>query len=111
VLHRDIGLFLRDRIAAHFREKGVAVSLKYIDPSYIIRSVPADSADAVLCDQYARHAVHAAMAGRTDMVVGFWNDYIHVPIPMATARRKRISPDSLLWNSVLSATGQPASLM
>ena len=111
VLHRDIGLFLRDRIAAHFRETGPAISMKYIDPSYIIRSVAANSGDAVLCDQYARYAVHAAMAGRTDTVVGFWNDYIHVPIPMATARRKRISPDSLLWNSVLSATGQPSSMM
>ena len=111
VLHKDIGLFLRERIAAHFKEAGVEISLKYIDPSYLIRSVPANSEDAVLCDAYARHAVHAAMAGKTEIVVGLWNDFIHVPTALATASRRRVSPDSLLWNHVLSATGQPASMM
>lgn len=108
-VHRDIGLFLRDRLSAHFKQRGLELSLKYMDPSYLIRSVAANSEDAVLCDLYARHAVHAAMAGKTDLVIGCWNDFIHVPIALATARRRTVSPDSLLWNSVLSATGQPAT--
>lgn len=110
VLHRDIGLFLRHRIEEHFRAKDIELNLKYIDPSYLIRSVPANSEDALLCDSFARHAVHAAMAGCTDVVIGYWNEFIHVPIEMATAERRKVSPDSGLWNSVLSATGQPAHL-
>jgi 6-phosphofructokinase 1 len=111
VLHKDIGLYLRERIAAYFKAEGIGISLKYIDPSYLVRSVPANSEDCVLCDVYARHAVHAAMAGKTEMVVGMWNDFIHVPIAMATASRRRVTPDSLLWNGVLSATGQPARML
>ncbi len=108
VLHGDIGRVLKDRIAAHFQERGIAISLKYIDPSYLIRSAPANSEDAWLCDQYARHAVHAAMSGRTDLVIGYWNTFIHVPMLMATAYRRKIDQESLLWSSVLSSTGQPA---
>lgn len=108
IVHEDIGRLLKDRIAAYFRERGVAINLKYIDPSYLIRSAPANSEDAWLCDQYARHAVHAAMTGRTDLVVGYWNTFIHVPMLMATAYRRKIDQESLLWSSVLSSTGQPA---
>jgi 6-phosphofructokinase 1 len=107
VLHRDIGLFLKDQITAYFKKQGMPINLKYIDPSYIIRSVPANSEDSVLCDQYARSAVHAAMAGKTDLIVGLWYGFIHIPIAMATAQRKRVSPESLLWSSVISATRQP----
>ncbi len=104
----DVGIFLRDRIAAYFKEKGTEVNLKYIDPSYVIRSVPANSQDARLCDAYARHAVHAAMAGKTDLIVGDWNGvYVHVPIPLAVASRKKIDVESDLWHAVISATGQP----
>ena len=110
VLHKDIGLYLRERIAAYFKAEGVDISLKYIDPSYIIRSGPANSEDCVLCDLYARNAVHAAMAGKTELVVGSWHDFIHVPTALATASRRRVTPDSLLWNSVLSSTGQPAHM-
>jgi 6-phosphofructokinase 1 len=107
VLHKDIGLFLKDRITAHFKKQGVPINLKYIDPSYMIRSVAANSEDSVLCDQYGRNAVHAAMAGKTDLIVGLWHSFIHIPIVMATAARKRVSPESFLWSSVISATRQP----
>ena len=104
----DVGVFLRDRIAAYFKEKGTEVNLKYIDPSYVIRSVPANSQDARLCDGYARHAVHAAMAGKTDLIVGDWHGvFVHVPIPLAVASRKKIDIESDLWHAVISATGQP----
>jgi 6-phosphofructokinase 1 len=111
VLHKDIGLFLRGRMISHFKRRDIELNMKYIDPSYIIRSVAANSEDAVLCDMYARHAVHAAMAGKTDLVIGFWHDFIHVPIAMATEQRRKVLPDSLLWNSVLSATGQRAAMV
>ena len=104
----DVGIFLRDRIVTYFKEKGTEVNLKYIDPSYVIRSVPANSQDARLCDGYARNAVHAAMAGKTDLIIGDWHGvYVHVPIPLATAGRKKVDTESDLWHAVISATGQP----
>ena len=109
-LKADIGVYLRERISTYFKENGIEVNLKYIDPSYIIRSVPANSQDARLCDGYARNAVHAAMAGKTDLIIGDWHSvFIHVPTPLATASRKKIDPESDLWHAVISATGQPQS--
>ena len=108
ILHQDIGLFLKDAISRHFKEQKIPVTLKYIDPSYIIRSVPANSEDAVLCDQFARNAVHAAMAGKTDFIVGFWNSFTLLPILAATAKRQQVQPNGFLWRSVISATGQPS---
>ncbi|MDR0994090.1 MAG: ATP-dependent 6-phosphofructokinase [Verrucomicrobiota bacterium] len=106
----DIGIFLREKITAYFKEKKTELNLKYIDPSYIIRSVPANSQDARLCDSYARNAVHAAMAGKTDVMIGDWNGYyVHVPIPVAVSSRKKINPESDIWRAVISATGQPHS--
>jgi 6-phosphofructokinase 1 len=111
VKYGDIGALLCHRITAHFKQAGVPVSLKYIDPSYIIRSVPANPHDAAFCLLLGQHAVHAGMSGRTDMVVGFWNHrFTHVPIALAAASRKKIDPAGDLWSSVLASTGQPASL-
>lgn len=105
---QDIGLFLKERITAYFAEHGPEVSLKYIDPSYIIRSVPASSEDDILCDQFARHAVHAAMAGKTGMMVGLMNGaFIHVPWTLSVGRRRYLDEEGDLWASVLAATGQP----
>jgi 6-phosphofructokinase 1 len=107
----DIGVFLRDRIRAYCREKGIRLDLKYIDPSYTIRSVRASANDAAFCLLLGHNAVHAAMSGRTDMVVGFWKHmFTHVPIPMAVSTRKKIDPVGPLWSSVLAATGQPMNL-
>jgi 6-phosphofructokinase 1 len=104
----DIGVFLRDRISGHFKSIGMPVNMKYIDPSYMVRSVPANSDDALLCDQMARAAVHAAMAGKTDVLIGLeHNQLLHVPIATAVATKKRMSPESQLWTAVLEATGQP----
>jgi 6-phosphofructokinase 1 len=104
-LHRDIGLFLRHKIREHFAAQRLPVVIRYLDPSYYIRSVPASTVDSVLCDSFARHAVHAAMAGKTDMIVGLQHGvFIHVPIPMATTKRKRLSSEE--WASVVMATGQ-----
>jgi 6-phosphofructokinase 1 len=108
VRYQDIGLFLKQEITAYFRAQELPVELKFIDPSYIIRSVPANCEDTVLCDQYARHAVHAAMAGKTDMLIGNVNGhFVHVPIPMVIERKRRVNVEGELWGSVLAATGQP----
>ena len=105
LLHRDIGLFLRHKIREHFAAQRLPVVIRYLDPSYYIRSVPASTVDSVLCDSFARHAVHAAMAGKTDMIVGLQHGvFIHVPIPMATTQRKRLSNEE--WAMVVMATGQ-----
>jgi 6-phosphofructokinase 1 len=104
----DIGIFLRDSINTHFKELGMAVNLKYIDPSYTIRSVPASPHDSAFCLLLGHNAVHAGMTGRTGMVVGFWKgEFTHVPISLACSRRKKIDPEGWLWSSVLASTGQP----
>ena len=108
LLHNDIGLFLKDQICGYFKEVNIPISLKYIDPSYTIRSAPANCDDRILCDLFARHAVHAAMAGKTGMVIGFWNDeFINVPISMVTSVQRRVDPEGELWTVVQGATGQP----
>jgi len=111
VLLPDIGVFLVDKIKAYFKDREVRATVKYIDPSYIVRSIPANCEDALLCDQMARNAVHAGMAGRTEMLIGYWYDvFIHVPISLVTSQKKRMSPESDLWRSVLAATGQPVHI-
>jgi 6-phosphofructokinase 1 len=107
----DIGTFLRDRINAHFKGLGKEVNLKYIDPSYTIRSVPANAHDSAFCLLLGQNAAHAGMAGRTNMVVGDWGGaFTHVPIPMAVSRRKKIDSDGWIWSSVLASTGQPRTM-
>jgi len=105
---KDIGPFLRGRIEAYFKAEGIPAVLRYFDPSYEIRSCPANSEDALLCDLFARHAVHAAMAGRTGLIIGFLHQrFIHVPIELLAGQTKRLDPASGWWSSVLAATGQP----
>ena len=107
---RDIGPLLRDRLRAHFDAIGAPITLKYIDPSYTIRSHPANSLDSELCLVLAQHAVHAAMAGRTNVMIGYWNrNYTHVPISLAVLET-RLDPEDETWQRVLEATGQPAHL-
>lgn len=106
---KDIGLVLRDRILKHFGARGLDITLKYIDPSYQIRSVPASPSDSVYCWNMARNAVHAALAGNTEMLVGRWHGrFVHVPFPLATRFRKQVDVDEDLWMSVIESTGQPA---
>jgi 6-phosphofructokinase 1 len=104
----DIGPFLRGKIEAFFKAEGIPVVLRYFDPSYQIRSVPANCEDAILCDLFARNAVHAAMAGKTGVVIGFLHErFIHVPIELLAGRCKSVDPAGPIWASVLAATGQP----
>jgi len=108
---KDIGVFLRDQMTRYFAEQGKEATIKYIDPSYIIRSLPANALDSEFCLILGQHAVHAGMAGRTDMVVGYWNQrFTHMPIALAVSRRKQLDPRGAEWQSVLQATGQPATI-
>jgi 6-phosphofructokinase 1 len=105
---KDIGPFLREKISAHFQAANIPATLRYFDPSYIIRSVPADAEDAIFCDLLARHAAHAAMAGKTGLVIGSLHDqFIHVPIEMLAHEKKCVDPNGPAWHAVLAATGQP----
>jgi 6-phosphofructokinase 1 len=110
-LHADIGVFLKDRIIGHFKEKKIELNLKYIDPSYLIRSVPASPEDRIFCLNLGRHAVHAGMAGKTGMVVARWHQsYVHLPMSLVTRGRRKVDPTGDLWRSVVESTGQPARM-
>jgi 6-phosphofructokinase 1 len=105
----DIGLTLKERITSHFKEKGVELNLKYIDPSYLIRSVAATANDSVFCGFLGQNAVHAGMAGKTNMVVGSRNEaFVYIPINLVVDKRKQVDLNGKLWSSVLEATGQPS---
>lgn len=111
VIKKDIGIYLKEKITEEFKAKEFKHSIKYIDPSYIIRSAPANANDSKFCSLLAQNAVHAAMAGRTDFVIGNWNDqFTLLPIPVTIAERKKIDVTGELWWNILEATGQPTSL-
>jgi len=110
--HGDIGVFLRNKIPEAFQAQGISVSLKYIDPSYMIRSLPANARDANFCLRLGHAAVHAGMAGKTDTVIGSWRRRLtYVPIPMAVSSRKTVDTNGYLWRTVLSVTGQADDLL
>ncbi|MCX7680155.1 MAG: ATP-dependent 6-phosphofructokinase [Spirochaetes bacterium] len=107
----DIGIYLRDKIIAYFDARKIPINLKYIDPSYMIRSAPANPNDSVFCNLLGQNAVHAAMAGKTNLLIGLWNNiFTHVPIELAISKRKQIDPNSTFWSSVLQATGQSPNM-
>ncbi len=111
IKHKDIGIHLKEKIQEEFDSKGFTYSIKYIDPSYIIRSAPANANDSKFCNLLAQNAVHAAVAGKTDFVVGYWNnEFTLLPISMAVKKRKKIDVEGELWWNVLEATGQPISM-
>lgn len=103
----DVGIHLRDTITSHLKERKIPATVKYIDPSYMIRSVPANAQDSIFCDALARNAAHAAMAGKTDLVIGRMHRvFTHVPLALVVNKRKRVNPDGGLWLSVTEATEQ-----
>ncbi len=103
----DIGVFLKEKIASYFKNKNIDISIKYIDPSYMIRSLAANANDSVFCGFLGRDAVHAGMAGKTKLLISFWNNhYVHVPMDLSVGVGKQINTNGKLWRTVLSATGQ-----
>jgi 6-phosphofructokinase 1 len=103
----DIGVFLKTNISNYFKAKGVDINIKYIDPSYMIRSLPANANDSVFCGFLGRNAVHAGMAGKSKLVIGRWNNhFVHIPMEATISKRKQVAPEGELWSAVLEATGQ-----
>jgi 6-phosphofructokinase 1 len=104
---KDIGLFLKDALTRYFDERGTEINIKYIDPSYMIRSLPANANDRVFCSFLGRDAVHAGIAGKTKLLIGNWNNhFVHLPMSALVGKRKQVDPNKKLWFSVLDATGQ-----
>jgi 6-phosphofructokinase 1 len=107
ILFKDIGLLLKRHIEKYFKDRSLDLKFKYIDPSYMIRGVPANPHDSIYCAHLAQSAVHAAMAGKTGMAIGCWHGhYVHVPIGLAVTARKQVDPKGDLWHSVIESTGQ-----
>ena len=108
----DVGVYLRDRIIAYFEEKNIEINLKYIDPSYAIRSAPANPADSIYCERLGNAAAHAAMAGKTKLIIGLVNnEFVHLPIKAVISQRNHVNPESNLWRDTLDATHQPAIMV
>jgi 6-phosphofructokinase 1 len=111
LLYQDIGMFLKQKIKDYFKEEGIPVSVKYIDPSYIIRSTPANSYDSIYCARLGAHAVHAAMAGKTKCIASSVNNrFVYIPIAAAVAKRNHVNTEGALWRDVLENTRQPISM-
>ncbi len=103
----DIGGLLKDKITEYFKDKNINIAMKYIDPSYMIRSVPANANDRVFCSFLGREAVHAGMAGKTKLIIGHWNNcFVHLPMEASVGKRKSVNTEGRLWRGVLEATGQ-----
>jgi len=108
----DVGVYLRDRINKYFEEKNIEINLKYIDPSYVIRSAPANPADSIYCERLGNAAAHAAMAGKTKLIIGLVNnEFVHLPIKEVISHRNFVDPEGNLWRDTLDATHQPALMV
>jgi 6-phosphofructokinase 1 len=108
----DVGTYLRDRIVKYFEEQKMEINLKYIDPSYAIRSAPACPGDSVYCERLGNAAVHAAMAGKTKLIIGLVNnEFVHLPIKAVISHRNRVDPEGNLWRDTLDATHQPVLMV
>ena len=106
----NIGLFLKNAIEDYFKKIDLEINLKYIEPSYLIRSVPANASDSIYCNSLGQYAVHAGMAGKTGILVALMKDeYVHLPLNTVTSSRKIDSQDNT-WLRVLETTGQPPSM-
>lgn len=108
----DIGLFLKQKICEYFKQRKITVNMKYIDPSYQVRASIAAPIDSVYCERLGNNAVHAAMAGKTNMIVGLVHqEFVHLPIAVVTSKRKKVDPEGVLWRDTLDSTGQPLLML
>jgi 6-phosphofructokinase 1 len=107
-----IAEYIRDKISDYFEKEGEDTRMKYIDPSYMVRGVPANSSDSLYCSELAQNAVHCSMAGFTGFSVGLVNNtLVMIPIPLLTATSPRMmslqKKGGEIWNRVIAMTGQP----
>jgi 6-phosphofructokinase 1 len=104
----DVGTYMRDRIQEYFDAQDIEINLKYIDPSYMIRSAPAAPSDSIYCERLGNAAAHAAMAGKTKVLIGLVNnEFVHLPMKVAVSQRSKVDPEGNLWRDTLDATHQP----
>jgi 6-phosphofructokinase 1 len=112
IIMADVGTYIRDRIIKYFHEKKMEINLKYIDPSYAIRSAPANPGDSIYCERLGNAAVHAAMAGKTKIIIGLVNnEFVHLPIKTVITHRNKVNPEGSLWRDTLDATHQPVMMV
>ncbi len=112
LIYDDVGLFLKTKLGSLMKQVEIPAKIRYIDPSYFVRSLPAVPSDSIFCQQLANYAVHAAMSGRTDLIVATCNGVpCHIPLEAATLGRRRVDPEGPLWRSALETTGQPARMI
>merc|ERR1719232_547646 len=104
-----IGEFIKNEAIKYFADEGEEATVKFIDPSYMIRSVPANAADSLYCMQLGQNAVHGAMAGYTGFSVGLCNNkMVYLPIPQLVATSPRsMDPFGRTWERLLGVTLQP----
>ncbi|AGT45241.1 ATP-dependent 6-phosphofructokinase [Treponema pedis] len=108
----DIGAFLKKEIAEYFEKIKMHINIKYIDPSYQIRSAVTAPIDSIYCERLGNNAVHAAMAGKTRMLIGLVNNkFVHLPIEQIVSKRNYVNPEGSLWRDALDATGQPTTMI
>ncbi|BBH52092.1 ATP-dependent 6-phosphofructokinase [Fluviispira sanaruensis] len=106
---KDIGKFLQKKIVDEFKTRNIETTLKYIDPSYMLRSQTTSADDSVFCAKLGQNAVHAAMAGKTGCMIGYAHErFTHVPLAAVAVGKKRLDTNESIWLSVLASTGQPA---
>ncbi|XP_059450593.1 ATP-dependent 6-phosphofructokinase 4, chloroplastic-like [Corylus avellana] len=108
----DVGLWLSHKIKEHFTDvKKMAINMKYIDPTYMIRAIPSNASDNVYCTLLAHSAVHGAMAGYTGFTVGPVNSrHAYIPISHVTETQNTVKLTDRMWARLLASTNQPSFL-
>ena len=105
----DVGEYVRAGIAAHFARVHKPLSVKYIDPSYVIRAAPANAADSDLCATLAFTVMHGAMAGLTAFTVGNVDGVtVWLPVAAIAGPPRRVEIASRLYARLIASTGQPS---
>lgn len=83
-------------------------TVKYIDPTYMVRAVPANATDNLYCTMVAHSAIHGAMAGYTGFVSGPINgNYVYIPVEDVARAKNRVDTRDHKWAWVRSLTSQP----
>jgi 6-phosphofructokinase 1 len=103
----DIGTYMRDLVTSWMKKHPTANigTVKLIDPSYMIRAVPANTSDASFCVHLATLAVHEAFRGTTDaIIVNWYRNFTVIPIKLATSLRKVVDLHGDLWRQVREVT-------
>ncbi|KAL3655622.1 ATP-dependent 6-phosphofructokinase 3 [Castilleja foliolosa] len=111
-LLQDVGLWLSDKIKDHFSKmRKLPITLKYIDPTYMIRAIPSNASDNVYCTLLAQSAVHGAMAGYTGFTSGLVNGrQTYIPFNRITEEQNKVVITDRMWARLLSSTNQPSFL-